>query len=101
MKNDPKDLPAVIETAMQVIIALRWAAQRGAALPEPLDLASQNLLRDLYMWQWRRGETIAPGGVSGTPDAGSLIGARSGESGAGGPSCRGAAAFGLDGSAFA
>lgn len=101
MKNDPKDLPAVIETAMQVIIALRWAAQRGAALPESLDLASQNLLRELYMWQWRRGEPTSPGGMSGTPDADSLIGTRSGGAGVGGPSCRSAAAFGLDGSAFA
>ncbi len=101
MKSDPKDLPAVIETAMQVIIALRWAAQRGAALPEPLDLASQNLLRELYMWQWRRGETISPGGMNGTPDTGSLIGARGAEPGANEPSCRGAAAFGLDGNVFA
>ncbi|HMM75978.1 MAG TPA: hypothetical protein PJ986_09730 [Gammaproteobacteria bacterium] len=59
MKEDAKDLPQLIETTMQVIVALRWAAQGGATLPDSLDTASQEVLEKLYAWQRRRGETHA------------------------------------------
>ncbi|MGE3772035.1 MAG: hypothetical protein AB7I32_03865 [Gammaproteobacteria bacterium] len=74
MKDEAKDLPQVIETTMQVIIALRWAAQRGAALPESLDIASQDVLDRLYAWQRRKGETQFGEGACGRepdPPAGS------------------------------
>lgn len=51
MKDDTRNLSQVIETTMQIIIALRWAAQRGESLPESLDLASQDVLDLLYAWQ--------------------------------------------------
>ncbi|MCC7123060.1 MAG: hypothetical protein IT493_16015 [Gammaproteobacteria bacterium] len=56
MNDEAQDLPTVIETTMQVIIALRWAVQRGAPLPAALDIASQDVLDALYAWQRHRGE---------------------------------------------
>lgn len=65
MKDDAKDFPQVIETTMQVIIALRWAAQHGETLPQSLDLASQDVLDRLYAWQRRKSEAQLGDGACG------------------------------------
>lgn len=57
---------------MQVIIALRWAAQHGDTLPEALDAASQDVLDRLYSWQRRgAGGRGANGAGSGDDETGS------------------------------
>ncbi len=59
MTDQAEELAKAIETTMQVIIALRWAAQRRDGLPAALDNASQDLLDELYALQ-RRCRAAAP-----------------------------------------
>lgn len=63
-EDEAKRLSAVIETTMQVIVALRWAAHQGAMLPESLDTASQEVLDVLYEWQRRRHEAASSTSVA-------------------------------------
>jgi len=47
MNERDRALARALENATQILVALRWAAQAGHCLPQSLDLASMEAIKDL------------------------------------------------------